>query len=325
MCTKRKPEVGLNDALKSKYLYIIVHCKRELYAMIDSGAYVSLMRECEYIRMGSPVFVEGKSYFRAVGEHLEEVLGTIVTKFTSENYTCDSRTRVVSNRFIKTVILIGTDFLKTVKVCLFGDDVFIRPFNCNFDLVPEVMGIDVESLLSENDFVFTGETFYRDTVSEMISDYNPQSTRDIGVEMKIVMKSDKPIYQPARRLSIFEREIVDKQISEWLNQGIVRPSVSEYASPIVLVKKKDGTYRLCIDYREINKVMFKDRYFFPLIDDLIDSLQDARCFSTLDLENGFSHVPVEEASRKFISFVVPGGQFEFTRMPFGLCNAPAVF
>jgi len=93
----------------------------------------------------------------------------------------------------------------------------------------------------------------------------------------------------------------------------------------VLVKKKDGSHRLCIDYRQLNKKIIKDRYPLPLIEDQLDRLQDATVFSTLDLKNGFFHVRMDELSAKYTSFIVPDGQYEFLRVPFGLCNSPSVF
>lgn len=110
-----------------------------------------------------------------------------------------------------------------------------------------------------------------------------------------------------------------------MHDGIVRPSLSEYASPVVLIKKKNGAYRLCVDYWRLNKKIIKDRYPLPLIDDQLDRLQGADVFTTLDLKHSFFHVEVEEDSRKFTAFIIPDGQYEFLRMPFGLCNSPAVF
>lgn len=143
--------------------------------------------------------------------------------------------------------------------------------------------------------------------------------------MTIILKNDEPIYQKARRLPQMERDIVNAQIEDWEKQGIIRPSISDFASPIVLVKKRNDSYRLCVDYRLLNKNIVRDRYPLPLIEDQLDQLRDARVFSTLDLENGFFHVRMDEASIKYTSFIVPDGQFEFLRMPFGLCNSPSVF
>jgi len=95
-----------------------------------------------------------------------------------------------------------------------------------------------------------------------------------------------------------------------------------FASPIVLVKKKTGEIRLCIDHRKLNKALLKDNYPLPHIDDLLDKLVDKK---VLDLKNGYFHVFVNEESVKYTSFVTPLGQFKFLRMPMGIKNAPAVF
>lgn len=83
-------------------------------------------------------------------------------------------------------------------------------------------------------------------------------------------------------------KILDEQIREWLRLGIITPSNSEYASPVVIVRKKDGSSRVCIDYRALNKKIVRDKYPMPLIDDKIDALVNFRVFSILDLKNGFS-------------------------------------
>jgi len=114
-------------------------------------------------------------------------------------------------------------------------------------------------------------------------------------------------------------------LDEYLSEGIIRPSKSEYASPIVLVKNKSGDLRLCVDYQKLNKTMVKDNYPLPLIDDLLDTLVNKTIFSTLDSKHSYFHVFVDSESIKYTSFMTPLGQFEFMRMPTGLNNAPAVF
>ena len=92
-----------------------------------------------------------------------------------------------------------------------------------------------------------------------------------------------------------------------------------------MVKKKDGSARLCVDYRQLNRKIIRDRYPLLLIEDQLDLLQGAKVYSTLDLKNGFFHVEVDKNSRKYTSFIVPNGQYEFLKVPFGLCNSPSVF
>src|SRR5699024_6653908 len=103
------------------------------------------------------------------------------------------------------------------------------------------------------------------------------------------------------------------------------PSTSPYASPILLVTKKNGDYRMCVDFRKLNSKTIKERFLLPRIDDQIDKLVEQKYFTTLDLMSGYHQVPVEPESRKFTAFVTPDAQFEYNRMPFGLCNAPSIF
>ncbi|GFV35584.1 hypothetical protein TNCV_2151321 [Trichonephila clavipes] len=92
-----------------------------------------------------------------------------------------------------------------------------------------------------------------------------------------------------------------------------------------MVKKKNGSSRMCIDYRKLNQKLVKDNFPLPLIEDVLDTLQEAKIYSTLNFRNGFFHVDVDEDCRKYTSFIVPDGQFEFNKVPFGLSTSPGVF
>lgn len=121
--------------------------------------------------------------------------------------------------------------------------------------------------------------------------------------MRIILKEDKPIIQKPHRLPAPEKEIVEKQVEEWINDGTIEACTSEYSSPVVIVKKKDGSPRVCIDYRKLNRIIEKDGHPLSLIDDLVDKLENSRVFSTLDLRNGFFYVAVEKESRKYTVFL----------------------
>ncbi|GFU95129.1 hypothetical protein TNCV_4139131 [Trichonephila clavipes] len=90
-------------------------------------------------------------------------------------------------------------------------------------------------------------------------------------------------------------------------------------------KKKDGSSRMCIDYRKLNQKLVKDKFPLPIIEDVLDTFCKSKVYSTLDLRNGFFHVDVDEDCRKYTSFIVPDGQFEFNKVPFGLSTSPGVF
>jgi len=143
----------------------------------------------------------------------------------------------------------------------------------------------------------------------LIDSYKPQRNVNSKVEMTIVVKDELPVFQHPRRLPYSEQSVVDSQIQEWIAEGIIKPSTSEYASPIVLVAKKNGTKRLCCDYRKLNEKIVRDNFPMVQMDSVIEKLQGAMVFTTLDLTNGYFHVPVAEKSQKYTAFVTQNGQY----------------
>ena len=135
----------------------------------------------------------------------------------------------------------------------------------------------------------------------------------------------RPVKQRPRRHPVCNQQEIDRQIKDLKSRGLIEPSDSPWAANVVLVKKKDGSKRLCIDYRGLNAVTIKDAYPVPRIDDTLDALEGAKWFSTLDLASGYWQVALDEEARQKSSFVVRGGLYRWKVMPFGLSNAPATF
>ncbi|GJY99899.1 putative reverse transcriptase domain-containing protein [Tanacetum coccineum] len=134
-----------------------------------------------------------------------------------------------------------------------------------------------------------------------------------------------PVAKSPYRLAPSELEELSGQLKELQDKGFIRPSSSPWGAPILFVKKKDGSFRMCIDYRELNKLTIKNRYPLPRIDDLFDQLQGSQFFSKIDLRSGYHQLRVHEDDIPKTTFRTHYGHFEFTVMPFGLTNAPAVF
>ncbi|UYV72285.1 K02A2.6-like, partial [Cordylochernes scorpioides] len=155
------------------------------------------------------------------------------------------------------------------------------------------------------------------------------SPKDVGrtnvTQHRIDTGGATPVKQLPRRLPMTRRDEVAKLIEEMAEQDVIEPSSSPWASPVVLVKKKDGSTRFCVDYRRLNDLTKKDSYPLPRIDATLDTLSGSQWFSTLDLKIGYWQVSIHPEDREKTAFTTGNGLWQFKVMPFGLCNAPATF
>lgn len=241
-------------------------------------------------------------------------------------------------------LLVGQNFLDHPSVLLINSAKYLvitkLPDNTEFSLsISNKYSVnsvtDSESINKKDVWDFTCGDISKaekNKLTRMLIEYQDRfcfKTSELGktnaTTMSIECITDKPIVYRPYRLSLSEREEVNLIINDLLKNNIIRPSRSPYASPVLLVDKKDGGRRLCVDFRALNKITKKDKFPLPLIEDQIDRLGGHRYFITLDLSQGFYQITLSESSIPKTGFVTPDGHYEFLRMPFGLANAPSEF
>ncbi|KAA0037806.1 DNA/RNA polymerases superfamily protein [Cucumis melo var. makuwa] len=163
---------------------------------------------------------------------------------------------------------------------------------------------------------------FLDVFLDDLSGLPPDREIEFTIEL---LPGTAPISEAPYRMTPSELKELKMQLQELVDKGYIRPSVSPWGAPVLFVKKKDGTLRLCIDYRQLNKVTIRNKYPLPRIDDLFDQLRGPALFSKIDLRSGYHQLKVRESDIAKTAFRTRYGHYEFRVMPFGLTNAPAVF
>jgi hypothetical protein len=154
------------------------------------------------------------------------------------------------------------------------------------------------------------------------ADLPPQRSFDHSIPL---IPGAVPIQKKPYRYAPSQKDELERQIKDMLDRGVIQPSTSPYASPVILVKKKDGGWRMCVDYRYLNELTVKNRYPLPIVDELLDELHGTRWFTKLDLRSGYHQIQLLPGEEYKTAFKTHHGHWEFKVMPFGLTNAPGTF
>lgn len=295
-------------------------------AVFDSGAECSVMRESIADKLpGSRRQVV--SYLRGIGPFPVISMSTLTAICVIDDLHIEILFHVLPDYEMTSDVLIGANILHES-----GLSVIITQDSAKLFHQPRVLHVQSNSpLFDDIDHDLTDETEIAQLLT-LLKRYSDLFTRGFAKsrvntgELEIRLKNkDKFVERRPYRLSPVEREKVKGIIAELIKNNIVRESKSPYSSPIILVKKKNGDDRLCVDYRELNSNTIRDHYPLPLVSDQIDKLAGGQYYNVLDMASGFYQIPISQDSIEKTAFITPDGLYEYLSMPFGLCNAPSVY
>lgn len=299
--------------------------KIRLTTLMDTGSKISFIKESLVPKESVESIGELSQSYHGINRSPLRISGHIRLNITLEKETINDFTvLVVPDATMVSAIVLGRDVLKKFGLGLRKieaqaiDDILNVDISDPRDSISKTLSINPEAPVEVQ------SRLRKIFESHYVGSERPKYPR-VDMELKLNLTDEKAFYFNPRRLSITEKENLRKILDDLLKRKIIQPSKSEYVSPIILVKKKNGEFRLCVDYRVLNKVLRRDNYPLPLIEDQIDVLRDKKYFSILDLKDGFFHIKISAESVKYTAFTTPFGVFEYLRMPFGLKVGPSRF
>jgi predicted aspartyl protease len=327
-----KPNCNLYGG--SLWIYSLVNGVR-CPLMIDTGSAISIFNH-HFNSIVSPCSIKAKV---ANGDNMR-LNGVAIVELQIGSFKMDAKVFVAPE---VTDNLLGLDLLKllncsldlvNMRLCM-GDEtvplyntseismialVESLPLDPNNYPLPETISAQIVNVPPE----------FRSDVVNLLTEYAELfRTEPLGTsrrfEHRIELNDPEPVRMMPRRVPLTQYQPMKDEVERMLRLGVIRKSVSPYASPIVLVKKKSGEIRFCIDFRNLNSKTIPDAYPLPYVSDILGALQGAKFFTTLDLSSGFWQIKMREKDIYKTAFCIPNGHYEFLKMPFGLCNSVATF
>lgn len=340
-CPQRKTKEGNNGAgiagaIKEKRVDVCIvnapsgtlrHSGESFPFTYDSGAECSLVKESVVCKFSGQRLYDNVT-MTGIGQTNIASTVQILTCVEIDGINLEILLHVLPDYCLRHGIMIGREVLAM------GLTVQMTVDKIRFEKINVVESCDVLSNVSiDLDLIDTDVTpEYRPRLVNILERFkasfvtgvptSPADTEPMQIRLK---DPHKTVSRRPYRLTQDERQVVRSKIDDLLKAKVIRPSSSPFASPILLVKKKDGSDRMCVDYRELNDNTIADRFPLPLISDQIARLHGGHFFTILDLASGFHQIPIEPESIERTGFVTMEGQYEYVTMPFGLKNAPSVF
>nr|XP_037875440.1 uncharacterized protein LOC119630363 [Bombyx mori]XP_037875446.1 uncharacterized protein LOC119630363 [Bombyx mori] len=298
----------------------------KFFGIFDSGA------ECSVIRESVASKLPGKrtnvvNYLKGLGQFTVVSLSTLITVCVIDDIRVELHFHIVPDYEVCSDILIGMNLMENTNLSVIvnskGVALIHQPAIFHMRLQSEKFD-NLDCDLTDSDQINELKLLLAKFEHIFIQGY-PHTRVNTG-ELEIRLKDpNKCVERRPYRLSPIERQKVRDIVSELLEHNIIRESKSPFSSPIILVKKKNGKDRMCVDYRELNRNTLRDHYPLPIISDQIDQLAGGYYFSSFDMAAGFHQIPISKGSIEKTAFVTPDGMYEYLTMPFGLSNACSVY
>lgn len=315
---KAKLEFILANAHGDERPYLTVDILGKTFTgLLDSGASRTIFGQEGWNflkRLGLPISRQTTFCTVANGDRVK-VLGEVSVPIKVRDREKVITSLVVPN--VSTPLILGSDFWKAMGIVpdlRKGEWIFSnQPLVSDGDASISVITAEQQSKLD-------------DVIARCFPDAKDETLGCAkGVEHTIITNSP-PIKQRYYPISPAMQKVVDAELEKMLSLGVVERSQSGWSSPILLVPKKDKTYRFCVDYRKLNQVTERDAYPLPYVANTLDKLRDAKFMTSLDIKSAYWQIPVAESSRQYTAFTIPNrGLYQFKRMPFGLHNGPATW
>ncbi|XP_062704124.1 uncharacterized protein LOC134286516 [Aedes albopictus] len=306
---------------------------RTMLALADSGCPVSLIKQ-SCIPEGLELSRTSDRDLVGVNDSKIEIVGAYSTFIMIDTSVYVANLTVVTDNTMKVDLIVGRRFLQDNGFCGLS---FLPECSYDVEAMKNVFDGDVADasilFVDANDELDIGDTVETGALSGSVYElfkrdyWNREKPREPLVRhcVEIKLKEDRYYNATPLRLSDYERKQQNRIVQDMLSNGIIRESESPYSSRVVLTRKKNGEYRLCVNFKPLNKLVERNHFPLPIIEDQISKLQGRKYFTCLDMKNGFYHVDIAEGSRKYLSFVTEEGQYEFNKLPFGYTNSPAIF
>ncbi len=321
-------------------------------AVIDTGSTFSLLQQqiWQRLRRNDEQLIQSTQTFMLANGQNQRTQGKVIWECEIYGVKLAVTFYVMDDEDLAVPVILGLDFLKEAKVTIdfHSSRVYLPDSKTSHPICfnePHDNGAiqfyaaqgSVELISDEEDLKLIDQAVKMSHASpkvkaqlkSLMGEWPSVCTHKLGrtncIKHEIKTVDEFPLRKRPYRVSRSKNDFIEEQIKELLQQKIIRPSTSPWASPVVVVDKKDGGSRLCIDYRGLNSKTHLDAYPMPQITDILDSLQGAKVFSTLDLKSGYWQVEMDLASVEKTAFITISGLYEFLCLPFGLKNAAASF